>query len=479
VKRDIAALAAREHDVLVVGGGVSGAAVAWDAALRGLDVALVEAADFASGTSWNSLKTIHGGLRHLQRANVAAVRASARERSTLLRIAPDLVRPLEFVVPTHGHGLRGREALGLAMAATDILTRGRNRGLKATHFIPRGRVLSAADIAARVPGLPTEGLSGGALWTDAQVASSERLVLAFLHSAAAEGAAVANYVAATALTREPGGRVTGALCRDGIGGGEFAIRARATINAAGPAIDTVLAAAGLRLPRVPLLRAWNLVLRRRIVPDVAVGGRADGRFLFLVPWRDRTIAGTGYEDAAAPGGGVRAFLAQVGRAFPWAGITEADVALVHEGVVPGRGAASLWTSHRVRDHARDGAPGLVSALGVKYTGARALAEEAVDAALRILGRPRAASRTDAVVLHRASPCTGSLADATRSAVREEMAIHLTDAVLRRLDLGTAGPPSPADVAAVADVMAGARGWDEASRAREKGALDEFYASRCL
>ena len=241
---------------------MSGAAIAWDAALRGLRVALVEAADFGAGTSWNSHKTIHGGLRHLQRANVAAVRAASRERSAFLRIAPALVRPLGFLVPTHGHGLRGREALGLALLASDVLTRDRNRGLDEAHSIPRGRLLSPAEVRARVPGLSADGLTGGALWTDAQVASSERLVLAFLHSAFAEGAAVANYVTVTALTRGAGGRITGADCRDGLGGEAVAVRARVTINAAGPGIDAVLAASGVAAPRVPLLRAWNLVLRR-------------------------------------------------------------------------------------------------------------------------------------------------------------------------------------------------------------------------
>ena len=460
----------------MVGGGVSGAAIAWDAALRGLRVALVEAADFAAGTSWNSLKTIHGGLRHLQRANVAAVRTAARERSAFLRIAPALVRPLAFLVPTHGHGLRGRQALGLALLASDVLTRDRNRGLDAAHSIPRGRLLSPAEVRARVPGLSADGLTGGALWTDAQVASSERLVLAFLHSASAEGAAVANYVAATALTRDGAGRVTGAACRDSLGGGDLAVRARVTINAAGPGIDAVLAASGVAAPGVPLLRAWNLVLRRSVVRDLAVGGEANGRFLFLVPWRDRTIVGTGYEDPNAPSGGARAFLADAARAFPWAEIVAEDVAVVHEGFVPGRGnAGGLWTGHRVRDHARDGAPGLISALGVKFTGARALAEAAVDAALRGLGRSRGVSRTETVALHRAAPSVGSLEDAARAAVREEMAVHLTDAVLRRLDLGTAGPSAADEVGTVLAVMAAAHGWDEAARRRETAALDAFYA----
>jgi glycerol-3-phosphate dehydrogenase len=480
LKRDLGALTAREHDLLVVGGGVSGAAIAWDAALRGLRVALVEAADFGGGTSWNSLKTIHGGLRHLQRANVAAVRAAARERSAFLRIAPALVRPLDFFVPTYGHGLRGRTALGLALLASDLLTRDRNRGLDGAQRIPRGRLLSPAEARARVPGLSADGLTGGALWTDAQVESSERLVLAFLHSASAFGAVVANYVAASALTRDAGGRVKGAACRDDVGGATLDVRARVTINAAGPGIDSVLAGSAVAAPRIPLLRAFNLVLRRHIVPDVAVGGQADGRFLFLVPWRDRTIVGTGYEDPVAPSGGARAFLAEAARAFPWAGLVAEDVALVHEGFVPGQGeAGGLWTGHRVRDHARDGVPGLISALGVKFTGARALAEATVDAAIRRLGRPRVRSSTETVALHRAAPSTGGPEEGTRAAVREEMAVHLTDAVLRRLDLGSAGPPGTHEVETVLAVMAAAHGWDGATRQKESSALDAFYAERRL
>ena len=174
-----------------------------------------------------------------------------------------------------------------------------------------------------------------------------------------------------------------------------------------------------------------------------MGGEADGRFLFLVPWRGRTIVGTGYEDPDAPSGGVRAFLADAARAFPWAGIAAEDVALVHEGLVPGRGdAGGLWTAHRVRDHARDAAPGLISALGVKFTGARALAEAAVDAALRRLGRPKVASRTETVALHRAAPPTGSLEDASRAAVREEMAIAPDRRRAAPAGPGHRGPPPP-------------------------------------
>jgi len=234
VKRDLAALTAREHDVLVVGGGIHGAAAAWDAAQRGLAVALVEAADFGSGTSWNSLKTIHGGLRHLQRADLAGLRESMRERAALMRIAPELVRPLPFLVPLHGHGLHGPEAMAAGLLAADLLSPDR---------IARSRVLSPGEVRERAPEVAAEGLTGGAWWTDAQVESTERLLLGFLHAAAEAGAAIANRVEVTALARA-GGRVAGAVLRDHEAGATLEVRSRIVLNAAGPWIDAVAASAG-------------------------------------------------------------------------------------------------------------------------------------------------------------------------------------------------------------------------------------------
>ena len=248
MRRDPAALGARQHDVLVIGGGIHGAAVAWDAAQRGLSVALVEAADFGSGTSWNSLKTIHGGLRHLQRADLggaAGVGARAlgpaahRARSSCVRCA--------FLVPTYGHGLRGREALAARPArdrsAHPRPQRGPARG--APH--PALRVLSPAEMLERVPGLEPRGLTGGALWHDAQVASSERLLLGFLHAAAEAGAVLANYAEVTALLSEAG-RVAGARVWDPGRRTELEVRARVVVNAAGPALDRVRRWAGIVRP---------------------------------------------------------------------------------------------------------------------------------------------------------------------------------------------------------------------------------------
>ena len=469
MKRELEALEAREWDLLVVGAGIHGAAVAWDAAERGLSVALVEREDFGAGTSWNSLKTIHGGMRHLQRLDVASLRESARERSTLLRIAAPLVAPLPFLVPCQGHGPRGRAALAAALFLTDALTWDRNRGLPPERSIPAGRTVSAAEARRLLPGLETRGLTGAALWHDAQALSSERLLLAFVHAAAESGAAVANHVEAVELL-SASGRVAGAALRDGLSGRTLELRARAVVNAAGPWAEALVPARSGRSRRQPQLRARNLVLRRPADLAFAVGARSEGRFLFLVPWQGRALVGTSYEASEAPASDPLRFLEEASRAFPWAGIAPGDLALVHEGLVPGeRDAAGLETRGRVVDHEQAGGPaGLVSVCGVKYTTARALAERAVDRVVARLGRPARACRTALTPLARARFLDGGLDERVRTAVREEMAVTLADSVLRRLDLGTAGPPAADELARVARVMAQELGWDAARARRRAG-----------
>jgi glycerol-3-phosphate dehydrogenase len=475
VKRDPAALAAREHDVVVVGGGVYGAAAAWDAAQRGLAVALVERQDFGAGCSWNSLKTIHGGMRYLQKLDLRRLRESASERRTLLAIAPGLVKPLPFVVPAYGHGPTGREALAIGLALNELLTAGRNRGLPEELRIPAGFTVGPEEALRRLPGLRRAGLSGAALWHDAQAASTERLTLAFVHAAAGAGAACANQLEVVGLLRA-GGRVAGVAVRDGQSGRTLELRARLVLNCAGPWCDDVIALGGLPRRAAPLLRARNLVLRRVPAVPFAVGGRSAGRFLFVVPWQGRTLVGTSYEPAEAAPSDPLAFLAEAAAAFPWAGLERGDLALVHEGLVPGRGGASgLSTRPRLLDHeAADGVPGLVSVQGVKYTTARLVAERAIDLVARRLRRDLPACRTSVTPLPQARALEGPLEARTRTAVREEMALTLGDAVLRRLDLGTGGPPEATELECVGRAMADELGWDAARLSAEGDALAAVY-----
>jgi len=345
-------------------------------------------------------------------------------------------------------------------------------GLRAYELLSRnrGRALSRDEMRRWLPEVPQAGLTGGVSWTDAQLDSPERLVIAILMAAAADGALLANWTAATALLR-CGSRVVGATVRDEETGSTHEIRAGCVVNATGPAVEPLARLAGAQ-PRLPLVRGMNLVLRRRIVADHAVGARARGRYLFIVPWRDRTIVGTSHQPLESADG-VASFLAEAAEAFPWAGLRAADVSLVHRGLVPGRGDA-LRHDDAVIDHqAEDGVRGLVSVQLSKFTTARRAAERAVDVVVQRLGRETPACRTASSALPSVS-LDGPLAERARRAVREQMALRLTDAVLRRLDLGSAGPPPTEEVDIVLDAMAAERAWDEGRRARERRELDAFY-----
>ncbi|MFQ5745737.1 MAG: glycerol-3-phosphate dehydrogenase/oxidase [Gemmatimonadota bacterium] len=424
MKRDPAALVNGPFDVVVVGGGFVGACVAWDAALRGWRVALLERTDFGAGVSANSLKILHGGLRYLQRLDVRRMRESIAERATWLRIAPHLVEPLPVLVPTRARGLQRKATLGAAVRVADGFFPGRNRGLHPDRRLPAGRLLSRAEALETVPelahGLPD--LDGAVLFHDAQLYSAERLVLEIVRAAAEGGATVVNHLAVRDALMEPG-RIAGVRARDELTGDELSIRGRAVVVAAGDSSAELSARlTGAATVTSPACVGVNLVLNRD-PPPCAVGvssGVPDpsrrlglpGRQLFVVPWRGRTMVGTGYypvERPIRPGPAdadelAARFLGEVRRAWP--ALSDArlrDVVRVHRGRLPARrarraGECRLEQAARITDHGRDGAAGLFSVTAVKLTTARALAERVVDLVGRALGRPGTPCRTPSTLL---------------------------------------------------------------------------------
>src|SRR5438552_1643991 len=196
--RDLDRLGTHAFDVLVVGGGVCGLIIACDAADRGLSVALIERRDFGSGTSFNHLRTIHGGLRYLQSLDVGRARESIRERRTLARIAPDAVQPLAFVLPLGRSVTRGKLAVRAGFLVDRVLSRDRNEGLPSSHQLLAVRVIGRTDALERYPELGRVDLSGAAIWHDYVTTDADRLTLAWAIAAAARGAVLANYVEASA-----------------------------------------------------------------------------------------------------------------------------------------------------------------------------------------------------------------------------------------------------------------------------------------
>lgn len=541
MRRDLRALADASFDVLVIGAGIYGVTAAWEAARRGFSVALIDRSDFGAATSANSLKTIHGGLRSLQRGALREMRAFIRERRALISLAPHLVRPLQFVVPTSNrHPVRNAPAMRIALWLNDLIASDRNAGVLPSHRLGNGRLLSRADVQRLAPDLDPTTYTGGATWWDGQMRNSERVALAFAQSAAAAGARLANYVAAERLLVSDG-RVAGARVRDELDEVEFDIRARVTINAAGAwAAHLTSLALGQRLasftPR--LSRALNVIVPRPSVDaDPGIGGLSEGRFFFRVPWQGVTMYGTSHEpfdgvaDEARPKeADVQRLLDDINKAFPGAPVRFDDVTLVHWGILPAARVAGmhvdLLKDSVVRDHRADGVGGLVTVVGVRYTTARQTGEQAALIACEQVpgNRPPTPAPTHlvggdvadfaALERHVSSEAPGlapadvrrlcqtygsralivaqrmrEIPDGGRAlsatcritraevafAATDELAMTLTDALVRRTEAGSKGDPGDDAARAAADVLAAVFGWTDARREHEIASLHAHYA----
>jgi len=424
MKRDIEALKNRHVDVLIIGGGIYGAALAREAAGRGLSTALVEQADFCSGTSANSLKIIHGGLRYLQQADLPRVLESIRERHHLLKTAPHLVSPMHCMMPTRGLTMKSRPVMAVGMLANDIISVNRNRGLDPLRRIPMGTTLSRERCLELLPSMREEPVTGAAIWHDALALDTERLVIGMIKAAAGAGAVTANYVKARQFIME-GNRVTGIAAQDVAdpGSDRFTIRAGMVINAAGPWEPELLASLGrpIDFDTRHLALAVNIIIRNWPVTTHAVGlqARENRRLYFFVPWRGVTMAGTYYRShTGSPDGmnvtddDITAYLDALNTCLPDVRITRADILAVHAGILPCRQPPlpdqepMLLRHYQFVDHARtDGIEGLASVLGIKYTTARGVAETVIGKLAPRFGKPLRPSRT----AHTALP-GGDIAD---------------------------------------------------------------------
>src|SRR3954464_11590766 len=293
----VASLASEPFDVLVIGGGITGAGVALDAATRGYSVALVERADFASGTSSRSSKLVHGGLRYLQNFDLGLVREALLERQINVNLAPHLVRPLRFVV-TAFDGARLDRVVGLGLNAYDVMAvdRLRRRRRDEADWSPaRHRVISGADVLELLPALADRTPTGGYLFYDCQT-DDARLVLTVLAEAERFGAVCANRLEAVGLVEESG-RAAGALLRDAETGAELEVRATNVVNATGVWADRLRPAELHDEAEVPVIRpsrGSHLLLEREHLPMQAGGIVPPGgsRTIFVLPWLGQTLIGT-------------------------------------------------------------------------------------------------------------------------------------------------------------------------------------------
>jgi glycerol-3-phosphate dehydrogenase len=390
-------LATDQHDVLVVGGGVTGAGVALDAATRGLRVALVEARDFASGTSSRSSKLFHGGLRYLEQLNFGLVREALHERDLMLtRIAPHLVKPVSFLYPLT-HRVWERPYVGAGLLLYDTIGGGRT--------MPRHRHLSRTGARKLAPGLKPSALTGAVQYYDAQ-ADDARHTLAVARTAAEYDAAVLSSAEVVGFLRA-GERVVGARVRDVETGAEVEVRASVVVNATGVWTDTLQTMAGGRGRfHVRASKGVHIVVPRdRINSETGLILRTETSVLFVIPWTTHWIVGTTDTDwnldlahPAASRADVDYLLDRV-NAVLTTPLTHDDIQGVYAGLRPLLAGESEQTSQLSREHAvARPQPGLVAVAGGKYTTYRVMAADAVDLARADLPRPIPDSPTARVPL---------------------------------------------------------------------------------
>ena len=428
MKRNLLALTDSVYDLLVVGGGIYGACVARDAAMRGLSVALVEKSDFGAATSANSLKIIHGGLRYLQHADFMRMRESVKEQQVLMRLAPHLVHPLPVLIPTYGHWLQGKEALALALLANHWISFDRERLVRPQSYLPRGRVISKSEVLQLAPGIRQRGLTGGAIFYDAQMSNSERLIFSFLRSAEQAGAQLANYTEVSGFLKEKDA-VIGVHARDILTGDQLQIRAKTVVNTCGPWVSSILDslrghATQQSKGQVLFAKAMNVLTRpffRRHAVGVAGKNRYDdadavlnkgNRFFFITPWRGFSLIGTAQiaydgnpEDCKASDEEIGNFLRDVNQAYPAAALKREDIVFIHSGLLPSTGICrttgdvQVAKHYQIYDHRREGIKGLLSVVGVKYTTARSVAEKVVDHVFESWGQKPPQSPSSYTPLH--------------------------------------------------------------------------------
>lgn len=534
--RDLSRLSSEVFDLLVIGGGVTGACVARDAALRGLKVALIEKNDFAHATSAHNSKLIHGGLRYLRNFELGLVRESLRERRIWQRTAPHLVQPLPFLIPLYNAGFKGRATLAAGLTLYDILSYDRGWLNDPDQRLPGHSFLNAKNAVAREPSLAGPGFEGSFLYYDAQMYAPERLAFECILDAVAHGAAAANHVASDGLLIR-NGVVEGAKSHDLVSDSHFDICAKVTLLAAGPWADIFISQALGKPATHKLLRAKGIHL---LVPsmtkqDALTVAAGSGHF-FVLPWRGHSLLGTTDtafrskpDDVGVTESDIDDFLAFINANLPSARLSRANVQHWYAGLRPlvDDGSGDTYDASRraeLVDHSKDdGLNGLFSAIGGKWTTSRDLAQKTVDTLvekLDIKARPCSTqtsptpggniprfatfkkqmeaehdpvpninhlarlygTRVREVLaisgnrpdLREALSESGDIGAQVLFAIREEAALTMDDVVMRRTGIGQLGNPGADRLRRVADLMASELGWNDARKAKELASVQRNF-----
>lgn len=500
IHRNPATATQHPYDLIIIGGGIYGVMVAFEAGRRGMRSLLLERDDFGGATSYNSLRIVHGGLRYLQKLDLHRFFESTAERHWIMQMFPDLVEPLPCLMPLYGKGARRPVVMKAALGLNDLLAYDRNDGVRGDRQLGDGYTISAQAVQQRFPLVDTQKLKGGAVWYDGSMPHSQRLLISILRWACNWGATALNYMEAVDVLKE-GDRVTGIQARDIDTGEIYEYHGKAVLNSAGPWCREFAAHVDRDVPELfHSSIAWNALFDRPALSDHAIAvapKKPDARTYFIRPWQGKLLAGTVHDP----------WLSQVTRlplpteqqlqdcitdlndAIPKLNLTQDEILRIFSGLLPADkpGSADLAVREVIRNHGeRNGPQGLYSVSGVKFTTSRLVAEKTVTTIFprstyragaypAELKLPQALQGQRGIVPFDWYPAPGDTAwlDECRTIIAEEAVQHLDDLVLRRTSLGD----NPDRALALAPTLCKLFPWDEAQSHQEITRLETYLRDR--
>jgi glycerol-3-phosphate dehydrogenase len=459
------------YDLIIIGGGIYGIMLSFEAVRRNLRPLLLEKNDFISGTSLNHLRTVHGGVRYLQSLDLHRFKESVAERKWFLKYLPQFVNVVPCLMPLYGKGLYRNSIFRIGLLLNDILSFNRNISIvdKEQH-LPRCRVINPGKTRELFPTVDQQGLTGSALWYDATVEEYQRLMMELIKLAVSSGATTLNYVHAVKLLKE-NDCVIGVQAVDQESGDEYEFKAPIVINAAGPWCREV--AAAFARDHVPLFKkrllVWNVLFDKEALSNHALGLsplKGGGHNYFFHPWKNRLLVGTGEinqkllqgrpdasrdgfleksppgRETVVPAEAMEKFIKDINTTVPGLNITEADIQRVYSGILPAEENGTMTKREKIFDHSKNGGPkGLFSISGIKFTTSRLVADKTLN---RVF--PKAKKLPHEKILEKKkikniafdydwdSPDEEDL-NLLKEIVQDESVLHLSDLILRRTSLG--------------------------------------------